>query len=93
MKHILPLSINTADSSEWPKMWHGTGMVEAERFPTGRTCSHVTTTYADDGTTHILGTATTAPDCTTVLSIYNNGPLCHSHNRKAPVDEMNGATV
>ena len=89
----LPLSINTADNADWPKMWNGTGMVAAETFPTGRVCSHTTTTYADDGTTHILSTATTVDDCTSVLSIYNDGPLCHSHNRKVDVSEMNGATV
>ena len=93
MKNHLPLSTNTADSSEWPKMWHGVELVAPDTFDTGRTCSHVTTTYADDGTTHILGTATTERDCTTVLSIYNYGPLCHSHTRKVDVSEMNGATV
>jgi hypothetical protein len=88
----LPLSINTADNADWPKMWNGTGMVAAERFATGRTCSHVTVTIGgrDDAD---WGVRTATPDCTTVLSVYNDGPLCHSHNRKAPVDEMNGATV
>jgi hypothetical protein len=96
MKNHLPLSPNTADSSEWPKMWNGTGRVEAERFATGRTCDHVATTYPDAvvyPTFTVWGEAVHTADCTTVLSVYNNGPLCHSHNRKADPENMNGATV
>ena len=72
-------------------MWHDAELVAPETFDKGRRCSHVTVTY-EGATAHTPGTVATTEQCSTVLSMYNCGPQCHSHDRSHPVtvDELLG---
>jgi len=85
MPNMPPLSPNTADSPEWPKMWWDAELVAPETFVKGRQCAFVAVATDDAG-------VATTEQCTTVLSIYNCGPQCHSHDRSHPVsvDELLG---
>lgn len=72
-------------------MWRDAELVAPETFDKGRRCSHVTVTY-EGATAHTPGTVATTEQCSTVLSMYNCGPQCHSHDRSHPVtvDELLG---
>ncbi|MBD04026.1 MAG: hypothetical protein CME24_06740 [Gemmatimonadetes bacterium] len=54
-------------------------LVAVEAFEKGRVCTAVTVTVDEDGTA-------TTDECTTVLSIYNEGPQCHRCDAKNPQD-------
>ena len=54
-------------------------IVAPETFEKGRICTAVTVTVDEDGTA-------TTDHCTTVLSIYNEGPQCHRCDVKNPQD-------
>ena len=62
-----------------PEVVKAARLATSEAFEIGRICTAVTVTVDEDGTA-------TTEECTTVLSIYNEGPQCHSCDAKAGVN-------